>query len=344
VKVTRVLVVVNADARGGAGALLDEVVERCRDLGYEPEVLSPRGADRAAHDIAEAITTRGHWRAVIAVGGDGTARTVAEGLACGLGRLPAGSGATETACAAATRRVALSPERSGHVGPSEAPPLFVVPGGTGNSVYRALWEDRPWPEVMQAALSGNAKVRNLDLLCISETGSFSLLGASAGLVAEAVHVSETLAGVSGRDLYQAAAITALEQHEPFPAIVSVDGVVLHQGATTLVAIGGARHRSGTFQLLPLSVLDDGLLDVCVIRGVDAGAFVDLAGVVAAGEHIGRPEVSYAQGRSVTIGRTDSAPLRFEHDGDLWQRDDSTLTIQVVAAAVPVFAPVVPVAG
>ena len=324
---SRILVIVNPSARGGAVALLDEVVERCRDLGNEPDTLSPQGTDRAVREIAGAVATGGPWRAVIAVGGDGTARTVAEGLARGLGRIRGDTGGNAE-----------------HVEPSEAPPLFVVPGGTGNSVYRALWEDRPWPEVLDDALFGRGRIRDLDLLRISETGSFALLGASAGLIAEAVHVSAGMAGVSGRDLYQAAAITALEQHEPFAARITVDGVALHDGPTTLVAVGGARHRSGTFQLLPRSVLDDGLLDVCVIRGVDAGAFVDLAGVVAAGEHLGRPEVAYAQGRSVTITRTDGAPLRFEHDGDLWQREDTTLTIEIVPAAVPAFAPVQPVAG
>ncbi len=320
----RVLVVVNAAARGGPALLLDAVLQVSRDAGLEPAVLEPQGSDHAVAEVADAVAGGGAWSAVVAVGGDGSARAVAEGLARGLGRLGTAGSAAEM--------------------PSmPAPPLFVVPGGTGNSMYRALWEDRPWPDVLADALTGRARVRDLDLLRIAETGSVVLLGASAGLVAEAVRVSERLAGVSGRDRYQAAAITALEEHEPFPARVTVDGAVLHEGPSTLVAVGGARHRAGTFQLLPLSVLDDGLLDVCVIRGVDAGAFVGLAGVVAAGEHVGRPEVSYAQGRTVTIERTDSAPLTFEHDGDLWDRRDSALTIDV-AATVPAFAPLRAVAG
>lgn len=324
----RVLVVVNAAARGGAAALAGEAAGRCRDLGLDPLTLSPDGRERAVLEVAQAVANGGPWRAVLAVGGDGTVRTVAEGIALGLGRLPAS--------------LATAPAGSGT--PGVAPPLFVVPGGTGNSVYRALWEDRPWPEVLAEALSGGTRVRDLDLLRITGAGVLVLLGASAGLIAEAVQVSETLTGVSGRDRYSAAAIAALDRHTPFPARVTVDGNILHDGPTTLVAVGGARHRSGTFQLLPRSVLDDGLLDVCVIQGVDAGAFVELAGAVVAGEHVGRPEVAYAQGRSVTIDRTDGEPLPFEHDGDVWPRGDSTVTIDVVANAVPAFAPVTPVAG
>ncbi len=269
---------------------------------------------------------------MIAVGGDGTVRTVAEGLARGIGRLPSETGGA----------VAAVHDEEGS--PQGDPPLLVVPGGTGNSVYRSLWEDHPWLDVLDDALAGRARVRDLDLLRIAETGSIVLLGASAGLIAEAVHISATLTGVAGRERYQVAAITALEHHTPFPARVTVDGVVLHDGATTLIAIGGARHRSGTFQLLPRSVLDDGLIDVCAIGGVDPGAFVELAGVIVAGEHVGRPEVAYAQGHSVTIERTDGTPLCFEHDGDLWQRSDRSLTLEIVAAAVPAFASLVPTAG
>ncbi|MCZ7537016.1 MAG: diacylglycerol kinase family protein [Acidimicrobiia bacterium] len=320
----RVLVVVNAVARGGPALLLDEVLQVSRALGFEAVVLEPQGSDRSIAEVADAVAGGGPWATVVAVGGDGSVRAVAEGLARGLRRLG-------------------TPGSAAEMPSTPAPPLFVVPGGTGNSVYRALWEDHPWSEVLAGALTGHARVRDLDLLRIAETGSIVLLGASAGLVAEAVRVSERLEGVEGRDRYQAAAITALEEHTPFPARVKVDGATLHEGPSTLVAVGGARHRAGTFQLLPLSVLDDGLLDVCVIRGVDAGAFVELAGVVTAGEHVGRPEVAYAQGRAVTIERTDGAPLTFEHDGDLWDRRDSALTIEV-AATVPAFAPLRALAG
>lgn len=317
----RVLVVCNRAARGGAAELVDEVAKVCRDLGCEPVLLSPQGKERAVAEISAEVAA-GPWDAIVAVGGDGTVRTVAEGIARGLGRLPTGPTA----------------------GSTTGPALLVIPGGTGNSVYRALWEDRPWADVLAEALTGRARVRDLDLLHIIGTDTVAMLGVSAGLIAETVRVSEGLVGASGRDLYSAAIITALGQHVPFPALVTVDGEVLHEGPTSLVAIGGARHRSGTFQLLPQSVLDDGLLDVCVIRGVDAAEFVGLAGVVAAGEHIGRPEVAYAQGRSVTIERTDGAHLCVENDGDVRHEEAMKLTVEVLPSAVPTFAPLVPVAG
>lgn len=113
---------------------------------------------------------------------------------------------------------------------------------------------------------------------------------------------------------------------------------------SLVAVGGARHRSGTFQLLPRSVLDDGLLDVCVVAGVEATGFVELAGAVMDGSHLSDPRVSYAQGRSVVVERTDGQPLVFESDGDVWPVPPRRVTITVAENPVMMFAPLEPQAG
>ncbi len=313
----RVLVVVNTAARGGAADIVDDVQHRCRESGCEPVTVVPAGRRRAVSEIRAALADDGPWHALIAVGGDGTVRTCAEAAA------------------------------GGDV------PMANVPAGTGNSLYRALWEDRPWSDVLGEALGGSipgdaVRVRQVDLLRVtggtSELVATSMLGASAGLVAEVVRASEELTGVSGRERYSSAIGPALEAHVPFPARVTLDGEVLTEGPVSLVAVGGARHRSGTLQLLPRSVLDDGLLDVCVVCGVDADAFIELAGAVAAGEHVGREGVDYAQGRGVVIERTDGAWLPFESDGDLWPVAEHSVTIEVVAPAVPMLAPPKSVAG
>lgn len=309
--VGRLLVVVNESARGGAADVAGEVERWCGGSGFEPVTLVPGGRESAVGEIRAALDEGGPWRALVAVGGDGTVRTCAEAAA------------------------------GGDV------PMAIVPAGTGNSLYRALWEDRPWPEVLAEALDDGARVRQVDLLRVtggdSATVATAMLGVSAGLIAEVVQVSEELAGVSGRERYSAATGPALEAHVPFPARVVLDGEVLVEGPVSLVAVGGARHRSGTFQLLPRSVLDDGLLDVCVIRGVDAAGFIEMAGAVVAGEHLGLPGVAYGQGRSVRIERTDGEPLAFEHDGDVWPAEDRAVEL-AVSGSVKVLAPPVPAAG
>jgi diacylglycerol kinase (ATP) len=68
-------------------------------------------------------------------------------------------------------------------------------------------------------------------------------------------------------------------------------------------------------LLPRSVLDDGLLDVCVTAEVSRERLGELAALVPAGTHLGEREVTYARGTAVRIERVDGEALEIEHDGD-----------------------------
>jgi len=132
---------------------------------------------------------------------------------------------------------------------------------------------------------------------------------------------------------------ALQELDQFPVRVTVDGRVVHDGALTMATVGGVRRFGrGSFEVLPCSVLDDGLLDVCVIGGVKQEELQELAAAVPAGQHLGRPGVAYERGRKIVIERTDVRPLGIEHDGDPYHTG-ATLELEVVRAAVPAVAAV-----
>lgn len=306
-----ILLVANLSARGGAEQVCADVVDWCVDHGLDPTIASPRTADEMITEIRSALD-EADWRAVLSIGGDGTAGVCATAIA-------------------------------GH-----EVPMVIVPAGTGNSMFRAIWDDRPWADVLDDVVGGRCRIRRVDLLQVtggsSTERSMALLGCSAGMVAEILVASTGLTDVSGRDRYAAAIGPALEKHRPFPGRVTIDGELLADGPMSLVAVGGARHRSGTFQLLPRSVLDDGLLDVCVVAGVDANGFVELAGAVTEGTHLSDPRVFYAQGSNVVIERMDGQPLVFESDGDAWAVAERKVTVSIAGDPVAMFAPLEPAAG
>jgi diacylglycerol kinase (ATP) len=290
---------------------LNEILEEILEESLE-EALSA-GSPASIADTGQRMLS-----AVVAVGGDGTARIVGESLVAALG--------------------GVRPETVANMGaPANAPPrlaLFVVPAGTGNSLYRAIWDDRPWEEELAAALGAASAARVIDALWIEETGKTVLLGASAGFLAEVLRAARRATRSVGRARYQEAALSALPRHVPFEASVAVDGVTAYEGPLSLVAVGGARHRGGTLEILPESVMDDGLLDVCAIRGSSPGRLGELALAASMGQHLGQPEVEYWQGRSVRMERSEDAPLDFEHDGDLCDAGRS-VTLRVLPAALPV---------
>ncbi|HEV7677632.1 MAG TPA: diacylglycerol kinase family protein [Candidatus Dormibacteraeota bacterium] len=308
-------VVVNPAARGGAAAIAAEVAERLRRVYAPVDVLRTRAAGDGvglARDAAQAPGTA----LVVAVGGDGTAREVAQGIAEGLGT--------------------WSAQVTGPAPPG-APQLLLVPAGTGNSLHRAVWGDRPWQDTLDLLDRGATVRRDLDLARVEGHDCAVLLGASAGLLRWAVEATSRFPELAGRELYAAAGLAAAQELRPFAGRVCVDGRVLCEGPLALAALGGAPHRGGSLEILPRSRLDDGLLDVCVLSAGNAEEAMPLLMLAMAGSHLDRPGVHYTQGRSVTLECLD-APLPFEHDGDLWEGDDRRLTLTVVPAAVPVVAP------
>ncbi|MDH6131826.1 diacylglycerol kinase (ATP) [Kitasatospora sp. MAA4] len=295
-------VTVIANPRGGTAAEVPSgaVVDRLERAGVEVRVVRtgwPGHASELAREAADAGVD-----AVVAVGGDGTASEVAAGLA--------GVGGTA---------------------------LMVVPAGTGNSFYREIWADRPWAEALDEAFgAGRPVLRGVDLARVAETGELALLGACSGLVAEALAVASGLGEVVGRDRYQQAVALTLRDFAPYPGRVSIDGELVHEGTVVLANVGGGRFRGGSFMVLPHSVLDDGLLDVCVVTGrLDPR---ELPGLTREGRHTERPEVVYRRGRSVLLERTDGEPLTFERDGEVMTGSATRYRLDVVPAALNVLAP------
>jgi diacylglycerol kinase (ATP) len=290
------LVVANPAAGGVTAELVDELVARLRSHSARVEVAWTANAGDTTARAAQAGGDP-DVGLIVAVGGDGTAREVAEGLA-------------------------------GRPG-SPSAPLLVLPAGSGNSTARNLWGELAWAEVIDAAFDpARSQIRTIDLLHVSEPDRLAVLGASTGFLPAALLAARQVSGLRGMDRYHAAAAAVLADMPSEPTVVRVDGVTVHDGPVCLAAVGGGRYRARSCLFLPLSVLDDGLLDVCVIAELRGAALAEVAGRAQRGEHLGCGEVTYARGRRVTIEHRDGRPLLAESDGDVWAGAGSTMTIEV----------------
>lgn len=291
----RVVIIANPEASAYSDSLVADViprVERYADVTLY-QTAGPDHATKLAESISDGATV------ILSVGGDGTAREVVHGLV-------------------ESRR------------PS---PMLIIPAGGSNSCYRSFWGDVPWRDALDQALANpSARTRRLDLARLNENGKLVLAGASAGFPPQAVHNAEALTELTGRARYEKALVDLAATYEPFPGRITVDGREVHSGPTMLANIGGSRYRGGQFEVLPHSVIDDGLLDVCVIAGYHDPA--EMLTLARAGTHVTQPGVHYARGRAVTVERTDGAPLWFEHDGEVLLDRSDRFTLTVEPHAVP----------
>ena len=303
----RAVLIANPAAAGVSRDVVDAIIERLHPSVSAIETVwtAQRGA---GVDAARNIAGASQVDLIVAVGGDGTVREVAEGMA----------------------RAAVRP--GGRTGPGAA--LLALPAGSGNSTCRNLWGELEWAEVLDRALDpGRSVTRWLDLIHLVEPDVDVLLGASSGFLAEVLIGARQVTGLAGRDRYYAAAAGVLADMPAHPTRVTVDGEVIHDGPASLAAVGGGRFRAYAFQFLPRSLLDDGELDVCVIDHLAGSAVSEVADLVPSGRHLCRPEVAYHRGRRITVERTDGEPLVAEFDGEVWSDAGPVLTLEILPGAV-----------
>ncbi|MDO0925239.1 diacylglycerol kinase family protein [Streptomyces sp. TG1A-8] len=307
---TRALVLGNPASGSHSPELVEEVRELCASCLEHTEVHLTTGPGDATVAVRRALQRPdGAPDLVVAIGGDGTVREAVQGL------VPVTGDAT----------------------------LAVVPGGTGNSGYKMLWGERPWSEALKAILTdsgvgGSARLRRLDLARLAETRNYVYLGACSGVIADALITARELP-LSGRERYVRAFADTAAGYEPYPGRVTVDGRVVHEGPTILANVGGGPYRGGRFHVMPGSLLDDGLLDVCVIGGAVAAA--DVPDLTLNAAHLDHPATVYARGRRITVERTDGRRLPLEHDGEYQHGIGASATFEVLPGALPVWAPATP---
>jgi diacylglycerol kinase (ATP) len=212
--------------------------------------------------------------------------------------------------------------------------VLPLPLGSGNSTARNLFGDLDWRQVLDLVdRPGMCTVRRVDLLHLVEAGAVAVLGTSTGFLAQVlIGASAVDPAVTGMDRYLAAAVDVLRSVPEHPTRVTVDGTVLAEGPMSSVSIGGGRFRAWSFQFLPRSVLDDGLLDVSAIAALEPAAVDELVALIPDGQHLDRPYVRYGRGSRVVVERTDGRPLVAEFDGSVWDTAGPRLTVDVLPNA------------
>jgi YegS/Rv2252/BmrU family lipid kinase len=295
----RALLIVNPAAKHGETAKLLPRLERLAapDIADLKIVLS--AGPRHALDIAK---TAAGFDAVIAVGGDGTAHEVLNGL-------------MEHA--------------------ADSRPLYgIVPTGSGNDYAHTLgMSDDPPTALLQLASAGQ---REVDLGRCNGVwfGESVAVGLDARVTAKAVEL-KTTTRLSGLALYLRALMYVLSK-EYYGHEVTVqfdDNPPFATEMLILAATNGPTYGGG-FRITPDSVVDDGLLDICRIDTMPKPeAFMRLPFVIA-GKHTRMRPVHMTRARRVRIAA--EKPVEGQIDGEVML--ERSYDIEVVPKALRVLAP------
>jgi len=203
-------------------------------------------------------------------------------------------------------------------------PLLVVPCGSGNDFARAL-NLRTMGDALGAwtkfAETGE-NVRSVDLGTIELSGSSSNGGESkyfssiAGLGLDSAITKRANAlprWLKANGGYALSAPREFLSFPPFSMRFALNGTLAAFQPSLLAAIANAPSYGGGMKIAPRACLDDGKLDVCVVRAMDKLKLFCLFPTVYFGRHLDFREVEYVQAPAVKIET--ERPLDVYADGE-----------------------------
>ncbi|MFE2822216.1 diacylglycerol kinase family protein [Streptomyces sp. NPDC059271] len=268
--------VVNPTAGGstGAAALL-QLARLLREAGAGLDTEYSRSLSHA-QDLARAAGERG--RIVLAVGGDG--------IAGGIGGALSG---TDTV-------------------------LGLVPAGRGNDFARALQLPTSAAELSRVLLDNEPRrVDTIEVESAVHARTVVLGSVYAGVDALANRHANQARLLRGAASYYAGGLRAVTAWRPASYRVTVDGVEHPHRGYTVVAANSAYYGSGRV-IAPAARVDDGLLDIVMIREAPRRLFFTLMNELKTGAHVDRPEVVILRGREIRIEA--DRPVPYGADGEV----------------------------
>ena len=302
------LVILNPASAGGATgrrvpALLAQVGARLGSVRVEM-TRKPRDAER----IARAACSAGVARILVA-GGDGTTSEIVSGL------------------------LEASPE--------QRPALGLLPLGSGWDLARTL----NLPRDLDAALGviESAELRSIDAGRIEYRDAsgaprrgYFVNEASAGLSGATVRLVENSNKRLGSRLsFIAGTLGAILSHRPVELAVEIDGERIYEGPVSVVVAANGCYFGAGMRVAPAALIDDGALEVILVRGLSIPRLVANLPSFYFGRHIHHPRVSrHAARKLALIPKQVGAPI--DVDGECL--GTLPLCAEILPGALRVFAP------
>jgi diacylglycerol kinase (ATP) len=266
----RTKLIVNTTAgKGHAGKILPLVQDYLTRYGVEHDLTCTAMLGQGI-ELGREAAVAGYER-VVAMGGDGTADEVANGL--------------------------LLAAEEGH----EAV-LGVIPAGSGNDFSYAVGIPAD-PEGACRRLA-EGRVRPIDLIRVTVDGRPHIFDNSVGIGFDADVSLETrkIKRLHGFPMYLWAVfrVLATSHKWPYPMRITVDGRPLPHQAVTLITVANGPRAGGGFYLTPGAQPDDGLLDVCIADQLGRLGILQLLPHTMKGTHVDKKPVTMLRGRHVLI--------------------------------------------
>ncbi len=191
--------------------------------------------------------------------------------------------------------------------------LGVIPAGCGNDFARSIYNTMDADFLINSTL--HATPRPVDLARLNDRYFLNI--SSVGFDAEVAYKANCIkkktllpAGLS----YYTGILAALGKCRSYFMTVSIDGKTNIRDEFLLAAIANGRYYGKGILPAPLAKVDDGILDMCLVRKKTRLEILRLFPRYQAGKHEGIDGVSFHRGKSIRIEC--NRPVAVNLDGEI----------------------------
>ena len=174
--------------------------------------------------------------------------------------------------------------------------LGIIPAGTGNDVARYVGISRADPEVA-ADVVARGVTRRIDLARCGATRFVTVM--AAGFDAKVNERANKMRWPRGQMRYNLATLAELRVFEPLSYTLELDGEVRRVDAM-LVAVGNGPSFGGGLRITEGAEIDDGLLDVVIIKTMSKPDLIRTYPKLYTGGHTKHRQYEHHRVRTVTV--------------------------------------------
>ncbi len=175
-------------------------------------------------------------------------------------------------------------------------PLGIIPAGTGNDAARNVGIPLKDP-VAAADVVIRGRTRTLDLARCG--GRYYVTVMAAGFDAVVNERANNMRWPRGQMRYNLATLAELRTFQPLSYTLDLDGVT-HRFRAMLVAIGNGPSFGGGLRITEGAKMDDGLLDVVIIKPITKPDLIRTYPRLFSGTHTSHPQYEHHLARRVTV--------------------------------------------
>ncbi|MBR0136848.1 MAG: diacylglycerol kinase family lipid kinase [Erysipelotrichaceae bacterium] len=206
------------------------------------------------------------------------------------------------------------------------------PCGSGNDFVKVFGGQDRFLDVPNLL---HGKEHPLDLLKVGERYSNNVVNFGFDTtVAIKVNEDRARTGHGSKSSYTKGIIKALITSMNNKCKVTADGKLLNpDGKFLLCTVANGQYVGGSFKCAPKARIDDGLIEVCLIKPISRLRFVKLLSPYTNGEHLDRDDlkdiVTYVQAKKVEVDAPDG--FAYSLDGEIIY--ESHFTVEIVPHAI-----------